>query len=389
MINTPYDIFIFAGEPSGDQIGGELITQLRKEREELSITGIGGPSMRAAKMECLLEMEQFQVVGLFPVIAKLPKILKHFFAIKKEILEKQPKLVILIDYAEFTMRLAGSLRKSGYKGLIYQYVAPTVWAWRPGRVQLMAKYFDKLFAIFPFEPDWFKQSTLPTIYVGNPVVKRVLSAQLEPISPPKEKKICLIFPGSRPHEVKSQLTRFAKLAKRLSEEDSTLYFGISLASNKLLPLILTITKEAGLEEGEHFEFFTPKASFSWMKIGELAVTKTGTISLELALAKVPTVAIYHLSWIEQFLINLFFPKKLKKQKFFCLPSIIAKKEVFKELIGKNLTEQTLYEEAKLLLNSAKAREKCRQACESVIALLGPDDAAKKVATEILEATPFK
>ncbi|MBS0627154.1 MAG: lipid-A-disaccharide synthase, partial [Verrucomicrobia bacterium] len=146
-----YDLFIFAGEPSGDLHGEALIQNLRSLHPEITISGVGGPKMRAAGLDSILEMEQFQVMGFIAVFLSLPKLIRYFYFLAKTILFLKPKAVLFIDYPGFALRLERHLKKKHFKGKIIHYICPSVWAWGKKRIPLMEKTLDLLISIFPFE----------------------------------------------------------------------------------------------------------------------------------------------------------------------------------------------------------------------------------------------
>ncbi len=371
--STRPDIFIFAGELSGDLHGGALIESLRKKNKKLQIIGVGGPKMRAAGMECLILMEEFEAMGFFSLIPHLPRILKHFFTLKKAVTLQQPRVIVLIDYAEMNMRLAGALRKAGYTGIICQYIGPTVWKWRPGRVELMAKWFDLLLVIFPFEPPYFAHTSLRTVYVGNPLINPLKTPDANRA---KKKKICALFPGSRKQEITRHLPYLARVAKRLLADDPSLHFAISVADPRFTPLIKEL-----FEQGDHTSLFSPKETATIVASSTLALSKMGTITLELARYKVPTIAFYDLNQIERIAARFLIKKTARK--FYSLPSIMLKEEVFPELVGDDLTDDSLYLCAKKLLTSEKDRKEIIAMCERVIKLFGKGVASENASREIL------
>ena len=168
-----YDIFIFAGEQSGDLHGAELLYALKQKEPNLQIMGVGGPKMRSQGIYSIEKMESFQVMGLSDVIKALPKLVFLFKNIRNTILKNNPKAVIFIDYPDFNMRMAKSLRKNGYTGKLIHYICPSVWAWRKGRIKDLAETLDLLLTIFPFEPQYFEKTPLKVEYVGNSLVKNI------------------------------------------------------------------------------------------------------------------------------------------------------------------------------------------------------------------------
>jgi len=187
------DLFIVAGEASGDQLGEDLLQALKPS--QLKIMGIGGPKMRAAGMETIFPMENLQVMGFIDVLFALPHLIRYFNKTVDAILKTRPKAVVTIDYPGFNLRLARTLRKKGFKGKICHYVCPSVWAWGKKRIGLMAKNLDLLLSILPFEQPLFAKTNLTVEYVGHPLVQKI-SVQENP-----DLQLIAFFPGSRTKEI--------------------------------------------------------------------------------------------------------------------------------------------------------------------------------------------
>jgi lipid-A-disaccharide synthase len=217
MDNNQYDLFVFAGEKSGDLHGGHLLRELFSIRPDARVCGVGGPSMREAGLSCMLPMEKFQVMGFVDVFIALPRLMRQFFAVKNYILRTQPPAVLLIDYPGFNLRLAASLRKAGFKGRICHYICPSVWAWGKKRIPQMANTLDMLFSILPFEKSYFSETSLPVHYVGHPLVAAVSNYRRRPLDDFSDGKVLALFPGSRRKELERNLFVQLSAAKKLRD----------------------------------------------------------------------------------------------------------------------------------------------------------------------------
>jgi len=373
-----YDLFIFAGESSGDLHGEALIQQLRLAKPDLSLYGVAGPRMRAAGCNCLMPMEKFQVMGFFPVLACLPKIAISFYRIANHILQAKPKVVLCIDYPGFNLRLEKYLKKKGFKGKIIHYICPSVWAWGKKRIPLMEKTLDLLLSIFPFEKDFFSPN-FPVVYIGNPLTNRISSYPHKPFPVPENKKLISLFPGSRQKEIELNLPLQLKALDTLLQQDPSLIAAISISHVKFQPLINDyIYRISPTLSGRIFPVFAEQ-SYNLMASTSLALAKSGTITLELALHKVPTVVLYAISSID-----LFIAKDILKIQlpFYCIVNIIAKKEIYKELIGPYATVENLLESAKELLYTDKQQQQIRL-CEELIKDLGSTHASETAAKIII------
>lgn len=372
-MNAHYDLFIFAGELSGDLHGAKLLEALYEKNPHLKILGVGGPLMRAVGMECILPMEKFEVMGLVDVFLALPRLIRQFYQVRNAILKTNPKVVVTIDYPGFNLRLALKLRKKKFKGKLCHYICPSVWAWKKKRVELMTDNLDLLLTILPFEKQYFAHTTLDVQYVGHP-----LTQQIFPLLPPPKDRFIAIFPGSREKEIKRNLPLYFQVATTLLKEFPDLKFGMSVAHPKFLPLIEKIKQDFKI--GKDIELFSSENKEDLMKKTFLAMAKSGTVTLELALHEIPTIVTYAISPLDVFLAKYIFRIRLP---FYCLANIIASQEIFPELIGPTLTEARLHLLIKKFITDSERRESCIQRCKEVRHLLGNFFASKRAAELIL------
>lgn len=363
-----YDIFIFAAEDSADFFGQYLIQELLFLNPKLKILCVAGPRMRQLNITTLLEMENFQVMGFMDVVAALFKLIKNFFFLRRSILKANPKICVFIDYPDFNLLLEKSLRKKGYKNKLIHYVAPTVWAWRKKRADFMAKYLDLLLTVFPFEQPYFSHTKLDVRYIGHPLAYDIISRQTASCS----KDLIGIFPGSRKKEIEKNLPYQLLTAKKLLQKDKSLRFAVSAANNKLIEKIF---KKRGLDKAD-FIFFEREKNYEFMEKLKLAFATSGTITLELALHKVPTIVNYAINPLDLFIAAKIIKINLP---YYCMVNIIAGKQIFYELYGPNLTVENLYDRANTFLYDAKAINDCLSNCENLIKTLKIKNANKQAA----------
>lgn len=355
-------IFIFAGEVSGDLHGEKVVQQMRREFPRARIFGVGGPKMRTAGLECVLPMEQFQVMGFIDVFFALPRLMKHFFFLKKILLKEQPELVLLIDYPGFNLALAKSLRKNQFKGKICHYICPSVWAWGKKRIPKMEKIYDHLYVIFPFEQKFFNQEKLPVRYVGHPLVKEAKNNNASPIDIDSRYRVGAIFPGSRLKEIHRNFPIQLKIANKLLKKHDDLFFVISVAQAAFSRPLDEIMRNQGITNRDRFMFVDSSLTPNLLKRAEFAIAKSGTNNLELALHHIPTVVTYGIGTLD-----LFIAKNLLKINLphYSITNIVANERVFPELIGPQLTEEALFTHADQLLSSEKSFQDCREKCQGI------------------------
>lgn len=347
------DLFIIAGEASGDLHGAKLIEALLALRPSLKIGAVAGPRMRSYPITSFFPMENLQVMGFIDVFKALPHLVKQFFSIRNQILSLQPKAIVCIDYPGFNLRLERSLRKKGYRGKLIHFISPTVWAWRKNRVQTMEKNLDLLLTIFPFEKACFAKTKLFVEYVGHP-----LTSQIQ-FSPEPRENILALFPGSRKKEIERNLPLQLAVARKLQALDPTLQVHISNQS--------------------------PLSNEVLMRTSKLALATSGTVTLELALYGTPTVVHYAVTALDLFLAQRIFRIRLP---FYCIVNIIENCQIFPELFGPHFTEEKLFFWAEKFLRDKKARKECIEGCQRVLKSLGINDASQRSAEAILRTVDF-
>ena len=269
-----FDLFLFAGEQSGDMHGASLLQALKRQKPSLKACGVGGPALRALDFHTCLSTEDFQVMGFSAVVKALPTLFRNFFYVRDFILDVQPEAVVLIDYPDFNIRLAAALRAKGFKKKLVHYIAPTVWAWKKKRIEQMAGTLDMLLTIYPFEPACFAHTDLPAPYVGNPLVAAL--QQYLYCADWKEKaglggeEYIAIFPGSRREEVQRNLPLHLAALKNFN-----LKYAISCAHPSLQSLIRKFAGEDAL-------VVPGELSYDLMRHARAAIAKSGTVTLEAA-----------------------------------------------------------------------------------------------------------
>lgn len=365
------DLFLFAGEASGDKLGAALTKKLLQKRPSLRIAGVGGKHMRQEGVYSLLKSESFQVMGFFDIFIALPRLAYLLWKVKKVILKTQPEVVVLIDYAEFNLLLAKRLRKSGYRGKIIQYVCPSIWAWRKKRKQTLEAYFDAVLCLFPFEPKLFSDSKLDAYFVGHPLV----SQQRTPLNSASEKQTLAIFPGSRKSVIKRNLPLQIAAIEKLGLQEQ-FQIEISCAHRSLLELLESITQG-------RYRITPPGDVQELMQRAAYAISTSGTITLELALHKTPTVVTYKMHPLDIILARDVFKIILPH---YCIVNIILEKSVFPELYGPMLSLESLTGAVGRLVHPSDAeREKIHGALGELKDSMGSHDVDAEVASIVYSA----
>ncbi len=374
-------LFIFAGEKSGDLHGYHLIQSLNRHMPGCAITSVAGPEMRSLNTAVAMPMEEFEVMGFSDVICSFRKIIRQFRQIRDTILASNPDAVIFIDYPGFNLRMAKHLRKRGYKGKLIQYIAPTFWAWGRSRVRHMIQTLDLLLTIYPFENKTFENTPLNVKYVGNPVQESIRHHRYheqwaEILGIRDTKNLIALFPGSRRSEVRRNLPLQLQAAALYKKENPDACFAISCAHPEIMPMMQEILETNPLHLNEDLYFVPKRFAYELMRDCQSAIAKSGTVTLELALHKCPTVVMYEVSSLNYFIVKYLLRLKLPH---FCMANILYGKEVFPELIKGGSSPQKLYQS---LTKLNKNREPCISACHEIDHLLQNHNTSEEAALAI-------
>ncbi len=355
-MKKPVDLLIIAGEPSGDAHGQKLIQNLKKARPSLHIAAVGGPNIRKEEVEILLPMEKLSVMGFFDVFLALPRLIYLWRSLRKKIETLQPKAVLFIDYPEFNLRLARSLKKRGFSGKNIHYICPSVWAWGKKRIKIMEKALDLLLTIFPFEEDLFTKSSLTACYTGNPSQIAVQShkkngAFLEKY--PSNIPLLGLFPGSRKKEIIRNLPWQIRAAKKMGQ-----HAAIALSDKKHQKLIENILKKEEFKA----DLIFPEERFDLMERVDQAIATSGTVTLELALFSTPTLVVFAIRTVDYLIAAKCLGIDLP---FYCIVNILEEKAIFPELFGPNLTPSRIDYWTKQFLQNPQALARCKEDLEMV------------------------
>lgn len=369
-------IFIIAGETSGDKLGGALMEGLRKVSDiPVEFSGIGGAQMQGQGLQSLFPMEELSIMGLVEILPQVPKMLKRIAQTSRKVLEFAPDALITIDSPDFCLRVARKVRKARPEIKTIHYVAPTVWAWRPGRAAKMAGIVDHVLALFPFEPPYMQAAGMTCDFVGHPIAEERQSSEAEAqafrqrcgIS--MDAPLLCILPGSRGSEVGYLAPIFREVAEKLKSVDPNTRLVVPtvphlagrlrevFAGSRAAPIILdpgrSNTTEATAEK---------RACFA---AADLALAASGTVSLELAAAGTPMVIAYRGNALSEFLA-----RKLALIDTVTLVNLLTEtREVPEFLLGDCTVENILPEVVKLLADPALA-DRQRQAGSRAIDMLG-------------------
>ncbi len=358
----PLRVFMVAGEHSGDHLGANLIVALRERRSGLVVEGVGGDAMIRQGLRPLFPMGDIAVMGIVPVVARLPLILDRIRRTAEAVIESRPDVLVIIDSPDFTHRVARRVRHALPDVPVIDYVSPSVWAWRTGRAKAMRAYVDHVLALLPFEPEaHVRLGGPPCTYVGHPLIEQLdrLRPSPENVSP-RSRPTVLVLPGSRGSEIRRLTQVFGE--------------AVALVVDRFGPLDLVLPAVRDLEEeirrrvagwrhpplivtGEQEKY----ASF---RRARAALAASGTVTLELALSGVPMVVGYKVSPFETWL------RFVVKVPSIVLPNLILGENVIPEFIQGDCTPEALASALLPLLGTSPERARQTDAFRRLDSAMG-------------------
>lgn len=369
-------VFIIAGEISGDTHAAGLLREMKALEQELQVSGLGGRQMREVAGQGIEDwVEKAGVVGLWEVL----KIYRYFkekkLATEAQILAERPDAVIFVDYPGFNLRVASSLRAAGYTGKLIYYISPQVWAWKKGRVKVMAKVLDLMICIFPFEKAFYEQSGLRTEFCGHPMVDRVQTLRRDW---KREPGLVGWFPGSRLNEVRRLFPIMVQAAQAIRLAAPEARFAVSAANEMLAGHMRNMADAMGVPEAKRW--IEVGTVYDLMQRCEAGAVASGTATLEAACFGLPYTLIYNVSWPTYLVAKL-----VVRIKHLGMINILAKREVVKELVQHDLTPDTLAKATAELLTQKDRREALQADLASVVATLGSGGAYQRAAQAVHSA----
>jgi lipid-A-disaccharide synthase len=344
-------IFLIAGEASGDILGSGLMRALRAMRPDVAFYGVGGRKMIVEGLDSLFPMEELSIMGIFEVLPKLPRLISLINRTTREIERLKPDAVVTIDSPDFCFRVIKKLKSRGVKVPCIHYVAPSVWAWRPGRAAKVAKFLDHLLTLLPFEPPYFEAHGLGATFVGHPVVERMemrgdgarfrLKHRLRP-----EQPILALLPGSRVTVLSRLLGLFCETADIVlrSKPDTVVVIPTLPHLKETIDRFFTgkgVNPILIYDEEEKFDAFAAST---------VAVAASGTVSLELALTDTPHIIAYRVGPVSAFLA-----KQLIKTPYVNLVNILLQRPAVPELLLENCAPGPMSAEVLRLMGDKGAR----------------------------------
>ena len=392
MNKTPKTIFLIAGEASGDTLGTELINSIRNQPngKNIEFIGTGGQKMKMAGLQQLFDLTEHAVVGFWEVLKNYFKFRKLFQQLINLAIKNEPDAIVLIDYPGFNLRFARAIRNHQRKGTgafkkwqpkIIAFVSPQIWAWKENRLKQITSDFDLMLSIFPFEKSWYakRAPNFAVEFVGHPLVDRFSIEKAENKKTTSNPDLftdhpeVLLLPGSRQRELEKHLPVMLDAVATITTE-LKIKVRIVLPDEKMLSLakdIVPTGTEIALQIG-NLEKSLNHAS--------LTIASSGTVTMECAWFRVPTVVLYKTS-----LITYTIGKLLLKVPYVAMPNILAEKEIFPEFIQNKATSDNIAKASLRILQDSIERQQILTGLEHIASQLGEPGATTRAAKAILQS----
>jgi len=365
----PTELLISAGEASGDMYAAQLATALQA-RADVRLFGMGGPRMREAGVETVVDCSEVALVGLLEVARKMPALNRAWRRLLSETRRRRPPLAILTDFPGFHLHLSRALRRMKVRNVYF--ICPQFWAWRPRRVNLVRRRFERGLCIFPFEVDFYWKAGVPVDWIGHPLVDKVHPTMtraefaarhgLDPARP-----IVTLLPGSRAGEMAQHMPCFVEVAARMHNAGQRQF------------VLAAAPGLAGTQIGAHLREGVPirvveNATYDALAAADVAIVSSGTATVEAALIGAPMIVIYRVSPITAWIAW-----RLVRTPSVVMVNLLAERRIVPELIQDNFTADRVVRETERLLNSPEACQQMRRDLAVVRERLGPPGAIDRAA----------
>ena len=362
-------VYVVACEPSGDQLGALLMRALNNESQgRARIIGIGGPEMKAAGLQSLFDPADLALLGIFEVIPNAAMVLRRVRETVADIKTQSPDILVTIDSWGFTGRVHERLSKSHSQIPRVRYVAPQVWAWRPGRAKQLARWVQHLMTLFPFEPAYFTKYGLSTSWVGHPVLecgadKGDASAFRRRHHIADHEAVLIVLPGSRNSEIKQLMSAFEVAARALCAQVPHLRIVIPTVPN-----VVTRVQDAVVSwPRKPIVVTTTSERFDAFAAGRAALAASGTVSLELAMAGVPHIIAYRANPVSAFVL-----RRLIRTKYVNLVNVLMNRETVPERLQEDVRGEVLARDVLTLMHDEAARRSMQDDFKVALAKLSPE-----------------
>ncbi len=367
-------VFILTGEASGDKLACAVVSKLMKSNNEIQYLSVGGSNLSSLGIKSIFDLKEITYMGFTSVIFNIFKINNKINKTVEEIIKFGPDILFSVDSPDFTLRVVEKVKKIKPSIKTVHYVAPQVWIWREGRVKKFKKFVDHFLLLFDFEKKYFNKENIKNTFVGHPLLEKN-NSKIDISNISKGKKIISIFPGSRSSEISVLLPILVDFVKLMNNRfNEYLYvFHTTQENNELIKENL---KNASLK---NIDVVSEKNIKSQVLLNSVfAVAKSGTVSLEISNAKVPSIIIYKINFI-----NYLIMKSLVKVNFANIINIINNKEIIPELLQNECNAKEIYNSVLYFLKNPSSAKKQVDDCIRTLEQIKSKSSSSEEAANIL------
>ena len=352
-------IFVLTGEPSGDKLASTAISKIQKDNNDIEYLSVGGVNLEKIGIKSIFELKEITYLGFTSVLLNIFKIKKRINQTVDEILKFEPDILFSVDSPDFTLRVAEIVKKRNPKIKTIHYVAPQVWIWRKNRVKKIKKFIDHILLLFNFEKKYFDDENIKNTFVGHPLIENTGLNKTDINNlVSKDKKIISIFAGSRNSETNVLLPILIQFIIMMNKKDPNYNF-VFHATDENKKQIIDYIKVKNIENIDVVSDENMKREILSNSI--FAVCKSGTVSLQVCNANVPSIIIYKLNFI-----NFMIFKLLVNVKFANIINIINNREVIPELLQNECNAKEIYNSVVYMLKNPDIRKKQLEDCNQTL-----------------------
>ncbi len=368
-------IFILTGEPSGDKLASEVISQIKIKRSDLEFLSVGGTNLEKLGIKTIFDQKEITYIAFTDIFLNFFKIKRKIKETVNEILKFNPDILFSVDSPDFTLRVAKLVKEKNSKIKIIHFIAPKVWAWREGRVKKMKEFLDHILLLFKFEKKYFDKEKLTNTFVGHPLLDKKINENIQIGQLLDKTNIISIFPGSRTSEINYHMPILINFIKKMNKKDSKYNF-IFHATAKSKDLI---SKYIVNENIQNLEIVNDdKIKTAALNKSIFAVVKSGTVSLEVCKMNVPSIIIYKMNFI-----NFYLAKLLLNIKFANMINIINNREVIPELIQSECNADEILKSVYYFLKKPDLIEKQKNEIKKTLESLTSPSSSSEEASNII------
>ena len=373
-------IFVLTGEPSGDKLASTVISKLQSTSSEIEYLSVGGSNLKKLGIRSIYDLKDITYLGFTSVILNIFKIKKKINQTVEEIIKFNPDILFSVDSPDFTLRVAEKVKNINSNIKTIHYVAPQVWIWRKNRVKKIKKFIDHILLLFDFEKKYFDEENIKNTFVGHPLIEtKANSKTIIDNLLPQDKKIISLFPGSRKSETLILLPILISFIELMNKKNKN-YFFYFHATEENKNSILDIIKQKNIENLDVISEENIKLDVLSKSI--FAVSKSGTVSLQICNANIPSIIIYKLSFI-----NFMIFKLLVNVKFANIINIINNREIIPELLQKECNAEEIYKTVIYFLKNPDLMKKqlaeCNKTLEGIRSKTSSSDESSTVLSSYL------